>query len=182
MNCGLNRKVVAFFIASTLTNGIHPLTATAEEIIFLGKPIARISATATSGTHEEILDRTKRDEYKLIIAKNENGYHWASREQKPLMDTQVGAYVHFFSPAAGWIKIVKVSEILNVVGMMIDDGHMPKSMRPALVKEMLNRNFIPSELEKVEYVYFEVITQGMFVGVYWGVADKFDYPYQSINN
>ena len=173
---------VAFFVASVSISSIQPITVIADELVFLGKPIARIVATSTNGSHEEILDPTKRDEFKLMIAKNKDGYYWASREQKPLIDTQAGAYVHFFSPTAGWIKIVKVSEILNVVDMMIDGGHMPESMRPNLVQEMLKQNFIPSELEGAEYIYFEVVTQGMLVGAYWGIADKFDYPYQSVNH
>ena len=59
---------------------------------------------------------------------------------------------------------------------------MPESMRPNLVQEMLKQNFISSELEGAEYIYFEVVTQGMLVGAYWGIADKFDYPYQPVNH
>ena len=37
-----------------------------------------------------------------------------------------------------------------------------------------SKNHIPEWAAKYKYVYYEVVTEGMLVGVYYGVADEFD--------
>ncbi|MCG3769479.1 MAG: hypothetical protein JW384_00601 [Nitrosomonadaceae bacterium] len=155
-------------VAIALAGLVGP--ATAKQLVLKGTPVVRVMLSPGGEVKKEELSAGQRNEFMLLITKDGENYTWESREQKPLVVMESGAYTHFVSPSYGWIKVGDGSKLKETIeaaratGAKIDDQ---------MVAQVLAEQFVAPWMLKHEYFYFEVITQGMLVGVYWGYADEF---------
>ena len=153
----------------------------AESIVFKGLPFYRVQAYPDSTVGEVINSTLSKDQFKLLIAQRGSDYIWTSRQDRPLIPVQKGAYVHMLSPGTGYIKITKVSELLRSVDMMIKLGVAQEADRERLSREFLfDQNYLSEQALDSEWVYFEMIMKGMMVIIYYGVAEEFEFPYEPV--
>lgn len=84
-----------------------PLFAQAETV-FKGRPSLRISTNGIEQPALEKLSREKVEQYDCAISKIGDEYYWASRENRPMVRIDAGAYVLFLArEGAGYVRIVK---------------------------------------------------------------------------
>jgi len=153
------------------------LSARAEarkEVVIIGKPLVRVVSTP-EGSHREILTESQQHEFQLLITKDDtdNSYVWESREKGKLIGFQSGAYTHFAGEGIGWIKVGDVKLIKAMADEAASAGLLTTMSVDEFKKALLDKNYIPDSVSDSDYVYFEVVTQGMLVGVYWGVTEEF---------
>jgi len=140
----------------------------ARTLVFKGTPVARASLTADQAERQE-LSSGQQHEFQLLITAKDGKYIWESRESKELIKVDSGTFTHFIAPTTGWIKIGHTSQFLKVLKMAKDSGVGEEGL-----KMLIGKSHLSDWMLKHEFFYFEVITQGMFVGIYWGFADELD--------
>jgi alkaline phosphatase len=140
----------------------------ARTLVFKGTPVSRVSLTAEQANRED-LTSGQQHEFALLITKKDGKYIWESRESKEMIKIDAGTFTHFISPATGWVKIGHTSQFLEVLKMAKASGIGEEG-----VKMLIGQNHLSDWMLEHKYFYFEVITQGMFVGIYYGFADELD--------
>lgn len=118
--------------------------AEAEEVVFNALPTSKVSSEAQE-TSRELLNESKRHEFRLLITKNGNEYLWVSRENRPLVHSISGAFHMFADPrGSGYIKI-------------FDSSFIPESVRSPGPR----------------YTYMEHLHMHLGTITYWGSAESF---------
>lgn len=119
-------------------------SVSAEQVVFNAIPASRVDSSAEKTTRQ-VLDESKRNEFRLLITKVGDQYFWATRENKPLIHTVSGAF-HIFTDTdgSGYIKI-------------FDTHALPESIRDPGPR----------------YQYMEHLHLWLGSTTYWGVSDQF---------
>jgi hypothetical protein len=141
--------------------------SSAKQLVLKGTPVVRLSATPDE-SNREVLSSGQQREFQLLITKDDDGYIWESREGTQLSAKTGGIYTYFTNPVNGYMKIGSMKELSAAVDAMQAAGATEE-----IVKGVLAQNHLSGWMLDHEYFYCEVITQGMFVGTYWGYADEF---------
>ena len=140
----------------------------AATLVFKGTPVSRISATGDE-SNRSLLSSGQKHEFTLLITKKDGKYIWESRDQRELILVESGTFTHFISPGTGWIKIGHSSKLIEVLNTAKAAGISEEGLA-----QLLGNNHLSKWMLEHKYFYFEFITRGMFVGVYWGFADDLD--------
>ena len=147
--------------------GLCTSSADAEQAYLHGIPFAKATLTAESAKLVGLSEKERLSSILSIGITPSQEYVWSSREGKPLVRIDGGAYMHFIAPTSGWIKIVRMEDLL-----------MPGSLSKATQELQMGIHFIPKEKRNANYIYFEVLTQGLMLMVYYGTADVVSQPGQ----
>jgi len=144
-----------------------------KEVVIIGTPLVRVVSTA-GVSEREVLTKAQQHEFQLLITKDstDNSYVWESREKRKLIGFQSGAYMHFLGEGTGWIKVGDVRAIKRMADQAAKAGLLTTMSVEEFRKGLMDQNYIPDSMGDSNYVYFEVINQGMLVGVYWGIAEE----------
>jgi len=141
----------------------------AKQLVIKGTPVVNIASNGDQTNRTELTEGQDH-QFTLLITKDDSGrYLWESREGKELIRTDQGVFTHFLSPGSGWIKIGKTSELLSILEKAKAAGIGEDGLL-----QLLSNNQLSDWMFEHEFFYFEMITQGMFVGLYYGYADEFD--------
>lgn len=122
-----------------------PSARAAEVIVFSGRPGSTVSSSADSSTRT-VISESKRDEFKLLIARVGQEYQWASRGGRPLQYHMSGAFHVFTDPSGG--GIIKI----------LDSNFLPKVDRPTGPR----------------FQYFETMSIWLGTVTYWGASDSLE--------
>ena len=146
--------------------GLWVRWADAEQAYIHGIPFAKAVVTAEGANFEELSEKQRLSSILSIGITPSQEYVWSSREGKHLVRMDSGAYMHFIAPTSGWIKVATMKDIL-----------LP-SMGKDVQDILMGMNYIPKEKREAEFLYYEVLTQGLMVIIYFGIADVVEQPTQ----
>jgi hypothetical protein len=76
------------------------------ETVFRGRPSVQI-VQGGDESNRSVLSAEKAEQYDCVISQINGEYFWATRENRPLVRIDKGAYVTFIAPGAGYVKVVK---------------------------------------------------------------------------
>lgn len=96
------------FILALLILSMPSLGMPANEVLVLnGTPLVQQKGTIENSENYQLSENQK-NEYRVLIVKNDDGYFWESRERRPLIKEQSGAFSIFIEPGgAGYIKVIE---------------------------------------------------------------------------
>jgi hypothetical protein len=150
------------------------LPSTAQkQVVLRGIPLVRVVSTLES-SKREVLTESQQNEFQLLITKGPDGaYVWETREHRELVGFQSGAHYHFIGSGTGWIKVADVQLIRDGAIKFANANKLESMTEDEFVTIALAKQYIPEALQDAAFIYYEVINQGMLVGVYWGYALEF---------
>lgn len=98
------RPAVALFLATLIL--FTPAAVRAQEaVVFEGRPIKKVTA-GFEGVREDQLSADQTFEYQLRIVERNGKFFWASRQMKPLIRTESGAYITYVATdGSGYIRV-----------------------------------------------------------------------------